>query len=76
MAEMIIRMIAMNELGLWTPVEYPPSSPGRYLVAQRNGKMRYRWVRFWTGHEWSNIKLDQYGDIYAWAELPPYPSFD
>lgn len=71
-----IWMMPMNEWGPWTPVEYPPTSPGRYLVAQQNGKMRYRWIRYFDGHEWSNAKLDQYGEIYAWTDLLPYPSFD
>lgn len=59
--------------GPWTPVEYPPTKPGRYLVAQRNGDKRYRWIRYWDGNEWSNVVLEKYGEIYAWTELLPFP---
>lgn len=69
-------MKTMNEWGPWTPAEYPPSKPGRYLVAQRLADKKYRWIRFYTGDAWSNIKLDEYGEVYAWTELLPYPSFD
>ncbi len=69
--------MTIESYSVWTPVEYPPSKPGRYLVAQRNNENRkYRWIRYWTGEEWSNTKLDIYGEVYSWAELPPYPSFD
>lgn len=58
---------------VWTPAEYPPSRPGRYLVAQRKETKKYRWIRFWNGEDWSNAKLDEYGEVYSWAELPDFP---
>lgn len=58
----------------WVSVEYPPPRPGRYLVAQESeDHRRYRWIRYWTGKEWSNACLEKYGDIYAWCELTPLP---
>ena len=65
--------MTIEDYSVWTPAEYPPSKPGHYLVAQRKENKRYHWIRFWTSEEWSNAKLDAYGEVYAWAELPPFP---
>jgi len=58
----------------WIPVEIDPPKPGRYLVAQESeDHRRYRWIRWWDGESWTNIKLDKYGPVYAWCELTPLP---
>lgn len=62
-----------EDYSVWTPAEYPPSKPGRYLVAQRKESKKYRWIRYFDSESWCNPKLEEYGEIYAWAELPPYP---
>lgn len=55
----------------WIPVEHPPHRSGHYLVVQENSAHRkYRWVRYWDGREWSNLKEEIYGPVTRWTVMP------
>jgi hypothetical protein len=56
----------------WFGAHIKPTVIGYYLVIQKRIE-RNRWVRFWNGSQWVNIKEDKYGPIFYWSHLKEYP---
>lgn len=57
---------------------YPDIKPvfyGDYLTVQKANGICYQFVRTWAHTEWSDPKVERYGPVIAWMELPMLPEW-
>lgn len=58
----------------WFTSDEVPDQKGHYLVVQSNQfRKRYRWVRYWDGNEWFDIREEKYGPVTHWQPMAPLP---
>jgi hypothetical protein len=58
----------------WIDALTPPEKRGHYLVGQKTtDHKKYRWVRYWNGEDWGDIRAEKYGDVYCYTTMPTLP---
>lgn len=59
----------------WQEANTPPETPNHYLVVQSRPETakQYRWVRYWNGSDWFDVKPERYGPVTHWTRMPEPP---